>query len=198
MFIIKYRVSLFPTLLTFGDQLDSARQVFNLQYFDPQVVSCSAMATAIFDDRRLRPFRVWLVEYLKLVYILHIYIYFIIYMFFLFSVVDSHILACWGVDGTIKAWKMDRHLVAARGAWYWLPTGCRPCLFLLTSSNTAPGNSCIFVRCTWSWGWVWGGAAMTLWCDVRHVVMLRRRDESRNRPCKTVPPWLKCQRCAFL
>ena len=95
MFIIKYRVSLFPTLLTFGDQLDSARQVFNLQYFDPQVVSCSAMATAIFDDRRLRPFRVWLVEYLKLVYILHIYIYISLYIcFFLFSVVDSHILAC--------------------------------------------------------------------------------------------------------
>ena len=84
MFIIKYRVSLFPTLLTFGDQLDSARQVFNLQYFDPQVVSCSAMATAIFDDRRLRPFRVWLVEYLKLVYILHIYIFHYIYVFFCF------------------------------------------------------------------------------------------------------------------
>ena len=82
MFIIKYRVSLFPTLLTFGDQLDSARQVFNLQYFDPQVVSCSAMATAIFDDRRLRPFRVWLVEYLKLVYILHIYIYISLYICF--------------------------------------------------------------------------------------------------------------------
>ena len=48
-------------------------------------------------------------------------------------------------------------------------------LFRLTSSNTAPGNSCIFVRCTWSWGWVWGGAAMTLWCDVRHVVILRQR-----------------------
>ena len=25
------------------------------------------------------------------------------------------------------------------------------------------------------WGWVWGGAAMTLWCDVRHVVILRHR-----------------------
>ena len=54
-----------------------------------------------------------------------------------------------------------------RGAFYLL--------FSLTSSNTAPGNSYIFARCTWSWGWVWGGAAMTLWCDVRHVVILRQR-----------------------
>ena len=25
-----------------------------------------------------------------------------------------------------------------------------------------------------SWGWAWGGAAMTVWCDVAHAVMLRK------------------------
>ena len=68
-------------------------------------------------------------------YILHtyIYIYFIIYLsFFLFSVVDSHILACWGVDGTIKAWKMDRHLLAARGVGIgYLQAADRACFCLI-------------------------------------------------------------------
>ena len=59
---------------------------------------------------------------------------------------------------------------------YVITCGCfRAAWVLPTSSNTAPGNSCIFVRLTWSWGWIWGGVAMTLWCDVRHVVMLRQR-----------------------
>ena len=97
--------------------------------------------------------------------------------------VDSHILACWGVDGTIKAWKMDRHLLAARGGGYWLPTGCRPCLFLSHSLGVSVcTNSSFWDKFKWNcWKHAWVMRASV--CTGKN---LKQQSNSRVRKRQTI------------